>query len=97
MDDLKIEHAHEGDEGAWFIVQDGRRVGEMVYEDTGPDTITIVHTQVGEELKGKGAGLKLVEAGVAWARQHGKKVIAQCPFAKATIAKHREMHDVLAT
>lgn len=97
MDELRIEHAHHGKEGAWFIAQDGRRVGEMRYEDSGPDTITIVHTEVGDELRGKGAGQKLVEAGVAWAREHGKKVIAQCPFARATIHKHRELQDVLAS
>jgi uncharacterized protein len=97
MDELKIEHAHHGREGAWFISLDGRRVGEMVYEDSGPDTITIVHTQVGDELRGKGAGLKLVEAGVAWAREHEKKVVPQCPFARATIQKHKQLQDVLAT
>jgi predicted GNAT family acetyltransferase len=75
--------------------KDGKRVGEMVYTVTDPGTVTIVHTEVGPELKGKGAGLKLVEAGVAWARQHGKKVIAQCPFAAATIAKHPELQDVV--
>lgn len=96
MGDLDISHAHKGKIGAWFIDLDGKRVGEMAYEDTAPDTITILHTEVGPELRGRGAGLKLVEAGVAWARAHGKKIIAQCPFAKATIDKHPEMHDVLA-
>jgi predicted GNAT family acetyltransferase len=96
MDDLEIAYTHEGKEGAWFISLDGRRVGEMVYVDSGADTITIVHTQVGDELRGKGAGLKLVEAGVAWAREHGKKVVPQCPFARATIQKHKALQDVLA-
>jgi uncharacterized protein len=95
MDDLKITHGQTGDTGAWFIEKDGKRVGEMVYTVTDPHTITIVHTEVGPELKGQGAGLKLVEAGVAWAREHGQKVIAQCPFARTAIAKHPELQDVL--
>ena len=96
MDDLTISYAHKGHVGAWFIDLDGKRVGEMAYEDTAPDTITILHTEVGPELRGRGAGLKLVEAGVAWAREHKKKVIAQCAFAKATIEKHPGLQDVLA-
>src|SRR6185436_18799516 len=96
MDELTIEHAHEGETGAWFITVDGQRVGEMIYEDVGPDAIKIIHTEVGPSLRGMGAGEKLVRAGVAWAREHGKKVVAQCPYARATIAKHPELQDVLA-
>lgn len=95
MDDLPIKHVQVGTTGAWFIEQDGKRVGEMAYSVTDPKTITIVHTEVGPELRGRGAGLLLVEAGVAWAREHGKMVIAQCPFAAATFAKHPELRDVL--
>lgn len=96
-DDLDIAHVHEGNEGAWTIELDGKRVGEMTYEDSGADTITILHTEIGPELRGRGAGLKLVEAGVGWARANGKKVVAQCSFARATIEKHPELKDVLAT
>ena len=97
MSDLKIEHAPDGEQGAWFIEQAGRRVGEMVYVTNRPGTITIVHTEVGPELRGHGAGLKLVEAGVAWARANGKHIIPRCAFAKATFEKHPELRDVLAT
>lgn len=96
MADLVIEHEHAGDSGAWFITVDGKRAGEMVYEDVDPLTIKIVHTQVSPELRGTGAGEKLVRAGVAWAREHETKVIAQCPYARATIMKHPELQDVLA-
>jgi predicted GNAT family acetyltransferase len=96
MDELKIEHAGDDGGGAWFIALDGRRVGEMSYVTTGAGEITILHTEVGEELRGRGAGAKLVEAGVAWARANHKKVVAQCAYAKATIAKRKELQDVLA-
>jgi predicted GNAT family acetyltransferase len=95
MADLEIELVQASREGAWFIEEGGKRVGEMVYTVTDPQTITIVHTEVGPELRGRGAGQKLVEAAVSWARANGKKVIAQCPFAAATFAKHAELRDVL--
>ena len=93
---MDIEHAEVEGLGAWFIAQDGRRIGEMVYEVSGPKQITILHTEVGPELRGKGAGLKLVEAGVAWARANGFHIVPQCPFARATIEKHPELQDVVA-
>ena len=95
MDDLAIKHHEAGGAGAWFIEEGGKRVGEMAYTVKDAGTITIVHTEVGPELRGRGAGQRLVEAGVAWAREHGKKVIAQCPFAAAVFAKHPELRDVL--
>jgi hypothetical protein len=95
MSDLVIEHEQKDGGGSWFIALDGRRVGEMVYEAAASGPITIVHTEVGPELRGRGAGLELVAAGVAWAREHGRKVIPRCPFARATIAKHPELQDVV--
>ena len=96
MDDLAIAHVETGHGGAWKIEQDGRRVAEMTYENSGPKQITILHTEVGPELRGRGAGEKLVEAGVTWARGHGVKVVPQCPFARKTIERHAELQDVLA-
>jgi len=96
MDDLKIEHARMGDLGAWFFERDGRRVGELVYRATDPGTITILHTEVGPELRGQAAGLKLVQTAVAWAREHKKKIVPECPYAKSAFEKHPEMQDVLA-
>ncbi len=95
MDELRIEEEHRRDGGAWFIEQDGRRVGEMTYAARAPGTITILHTEVGPELRGRGAGQKLVAAGIAWARAHGKKVVPECEFARRTIAKDPALQDVL--
>lgn len=95
-DHLHIEHVDAGGKGAWFIEQDGRRVGELVYRTDRPGTITLVHTGVGPELRGRGAGKLLVEASVAWARAKHIQIIPVCEFAKATFDKHPELRDVLA-
>ena len=96
MDDLAIGHETTQTGGAWTIEKDGRRVGELAYTDKDPGTIVLTHTEVGPELRGQGAGLKLVEAAVAWARQHQRKVVPSCSYAKAQIEKHAELQDVLA-
>ena len=57
--------------------------------------ITFIHTEVPEELAGKGVGSKLVKGALDQVRSKGLKVIAQCPFVKAYIDKHGEYADLL--
>ena len=57
--------------------------------------ITFIHTEVPEELGGKGVGSKLVKGALDQVRSKGLKVIAQCPFVKAYIDKHPEYADLL--
>ena len=68
----------------------------MTYSKAGADKIIIDHTEVSEELKGQGAGKKLVVAAVEKARKEGFKILPLCPFAKATIQKDASLQDVLA-
>ena len=95
MGELRIQQSHDDGGGAWFIEEGGRRVGALTYTVDAPGTVTFVHTEVGPELRGRGAGQKLVEAGDAWARAHGKKVIADCAFARSVLDKRPDLQDVL--
>ena len=92
---MDVTHEERSTGGSFALSQEGKAVGEMFYRDSDPETITITHTEVATEMRGQGAGLSLVEAGVAWARAKGKKVVAQCPFAHAIFEKHPELRDVL--
>jgi len=57
--------------------------------------ITFKHTEVPKELEGRGIGSRLVRGELEAARTRGLKVIAQCPFVAAYIAKHAEFADLL--
>jgi uncharacterized protein len=94
---LPIQHTQPADDGqgAFFIEKEGTRAGVMTYHLDG-DTATIQHTEVGDVLRGTGAGKRLVQAAVDWARTRQLKIIPRCPFARATFAKHPELRDVLA-
>jgi predicted GNAT family acetyltransferase len=52
------------------------------------DVITFDHTEVPPELGGKGVGSRLVKGALDQVRDLGLKVVAQCPFVKACIAKN---------
>jgi predicted GNAT family acetyltransferase len=93
---MEIRH-DKGTRGQFYVGEGGKRTALLDYYVTTAGDMNITHTQVGEELSGKGIGKKLVAEAVGYAREHGMKVIATCPFAAKVIAKTPEFQDVLAT
>ena len=65
------------------------------YEPQG-GTLVMTHTEVPQELGGKGVGSQLVQAALDFARNEGLKVEPVCPFIKAYIDKHDEYQSLLA-
>lgn len=92
----EISHEEHGHRGAFFIMQDGKRVAEMTYSRTSPTLVIIDHTGVDKSLGGKGVGRRLLDAAVHWARDTGTKVMATCSFAKAQFDRDPSIRDVLA-
>lgn len=79
------------DDGRFHLGDDA----ELVYRREG-DRVIAVHTEVGPSMRGTGAGRKLVDALVAWARAEKLRVVPQCPFVRATFDKDPSIRDVLA-
>lgn len=72
---------------------DGRTA--VSYYQLKPGVITFMHTEVPQELSGRGIGSKLVRGALELARAQGLKVVAKCPFVAAYLAKHPEFNDLL--
>ncbi|WP_286756909.1 GNAT family N-acetyltransferase [Roseivirga sp. UBA838] len=94
--ELKIKQNDEETKGSFFIEEDGKRLAEMTYSKAGADKIIIDHTEVNDVLRGKGVGVRLVEAAVDYARGAGIKIRPLCPFARATFKRKNEWRDVLS-
>lgn len=92
---MELKQTHSENKGSFYIEIDGATAAEMTYTMAGPAKMIIDHTGVEEAFRGQDLGLKLVEYAVEYARQNELKVLPLCPFAKATIAKHKEWQDVL--
>ena len=90
-----ITHERSGHRGAFVWIEDGKRLAEMTYTVAGSRVI-IDHTTVDDALRGTGAGKKLVEAAVQWARAEKVKILPLCPFAKSVFDKTPAYADVLA-
>ncbi|ADQ16943.1 GNAT family N-acetyltransferase [Leadbetterella byssophila] len=93
---MEIKHSQTETKGIFEAIEDGLKVGEMTYSKAGTSKIIIDHTQVDPSQNGKGVGKKLVNAGVAYARENGLKILPLCPFAKKVLTGSEEYQDVLS-
>jgi predicted GNAT family acetyltransferase len=84
---MEIKHSEDGDKGRFFIESDGQQLALMTYTMAGTERMIIDHTEVSDNLRGTGAGKKLVVAGAAFARENNLRIIPLCPFAKAVMEK----------
>ena len=61
-----------------------------------PGVITFLHAEVPPAVSGQGIGSKLARGALDQARARGLKVVPQCPFISAFIAKNAEFSDLVA-
>jgi uncharacterized protein len=62
-------------------------VASLEYERT-PNTLTLVHTEVPAEIRGRHIGERLVDAALAIGRSEGRRIVVICPFARAYMRRH---------
>lgn len=92
---MEIQHEENGNKGRFYVHQDGEDLAEMTYVYAGDTKIIIDHTEVDDALRGQGAGKKMVEKAVLYAREKNLKILPLCPFAKSVFDKVSEFSDVL--
>jgi uncharacterized protein len=59
----------------------------LVYERT-HNTLTLIHTEVPDDLRGRHVGEALVKAALHVGRSEGSRIVAVCPFVRAYLRKH---------
>jgi len=62
--------------------------GFLQYERT-PNALTLMHTEVPPQIRGRHLGDCLVDAGVSAARAAGLQLIVVCPFAREYLRRQR--------
>jgi len=81
-------------DGAFVIEDGGKRLAETTYT-LADGVMTMPHTWVDDSLRGHGVAKKLVDAAVAYAREHHYQIVPVCPFVKAAFEKDPSIGDVL--
>ena len=93
MDEVQLTLNEKG-EGAFYFMEEGERIGEMIMDIKGSN-ITVYHTEVKEEAEGKGVAKKLLAEMVNYARENSLKVVPLCPYVHLQFSRHpKEYGDV---
>lgn len=75
-----------------YVVRDDGAEAQLVYRRNGTRLI-LVHTEVPDELAGRGVGGRLVQAAVGDARSNGWTIAPWCPFARKWLENHPDVAD----
>ncbi len=78
-----------------FEITEGGHLAELRYHRSG-NRLSLIHTEVPEELGGRGIGGKLVTAAVARAAREGLIIVPFCPFARGWLERHPGVADQAA-
>ncbi|MBB2145712.1 GNAT family N-acetyltransferase [Pedobacter sp. LMG 31464] len=88
MEDIKLNLNDKG-RGAFVIMDGEEQLAEMALSISGGDLI-VYHTEVAQKAEGKGLAKNLLNEMVSYARKHGLKVVALCPYVHAQFKRHPE-------
>lgn len=77
-----------------FEIACGKSVAFLEYKVIGR-LMTLAHTEVPEDLGGKGLGGELVRFAFEHAKRNNLKVVAHCEFAHSYILRHKEYSSLL--
>jgi uncharacterized protein len=70
-----------------FVFRNGHAFAELQYELQG-DRFFLLHTEVPDQLSGRGLGGRLVRAAVDRAGRDGLTIVPWCPFARRWLKEH---------
>ncbi|MEO7924976.1 MAG: GNAT family N-acetyltransferase [Chitinophagaceae bacterium] len=94
---MHIQQEYDGNKGAFFVAEEGKRLAEMTYTLPGPEKMIIDHTEVKDVLRGKNVGYLLFETAIEYAKKNELKIIPLCPFASSVFKKRPELAYLLFT
>ncbi|HEX6225049.1 MAG TPA: GNAT family N-acetyltransferase [Chryseolinea sp.] len=90
MNDIELKLKGNG-QGAFVIEEGDVRLAEMeVAVNNG--NLTVYHTEVADQLKGKGVASSLLTTMAAYAREKKLKVIPLCPYVLAQFKRHPDQY-----
>lgn len=77
-----------------FVLTIDGSEAELIYERLGGQLV-LVHTEVPDELEGRGIGGVLVRAAIELAARENLVVVPRCPFARRWLRRHPEVAELV--
>jgi uncharacterized protein len=94
MDTTNITIENNADKQQYEAKLDGKVVAFAEYRPIG-QSIMFTHTEVNEDLEGKGVGSELIRYALEDTKAKGMTAIPMCPFVKIFIQRHKDFIDVV--
>lgn len=89
---MDIQHEERGAAGA-FTAGSGADRAELTYAPSGrAGTVVFDHTFVPRHLRGRGIAEALLERAVAYAREHGLRILPACSYVARAFARSPERY-----
>ncbi len=93
---MKITHTINSNNGSFFATFEEKAAGRLDIRIL-TDILCIDHTEIDPAYRGRHFGEQLVEAAVAYAREHQMKVMPYCEFARKVMQKKTGFNDIIDT
>lgn len=90
----EILQKETSNKGMFYVEEDGKTVGEVIYTRTDNGILNLDHTEVAPEMAGKGLAGKLIKHTVEYARENNLKVNPLCGYAAAQFERHEEYREI---
>ncbi len=90
MAEIKL-NIQQGEPSSFDLYDEDGKIGEMIFEVSGTD-LTVYHTEVEPEKEGKGYAKLLLDAMVAYVREHDLMVIPMCPYVHIQFKRHEDLY-----
>lgn len=78
-----------------FVVDQDGTIAQLTYQ-AGDDRLVLTHTEVPEEIGGRGIAGRLVRAATGRAVRDGLTVVPWCPYARTWLQDHPDVADTIA-
>ncbi|AOE50696.1 GNAT family N-acetyltransferase [Kangiella sediminilitoris] len=92
---MKYKAVHQPMDKRFIVPLEDDHKAVVSYEMQG-DILKLVHSEVPEELRGKGYGSVMMEAVLKAIEQEGYKIVPVCSYVKHYISKHDEWQHLAA-
>ena len=93
---MDIKHKETDNRGMFYLENEKGIYAELTYVRKDNDILTIDHTEVDEDLEGKGFAGKLLKRAVEYAREKNLKIDPLCPYAEVQFQRNDSYQDVKA-
>ena len=92
---MTLDIRHNENESRFETTIDGHTaIAEYDLEE--PNRIVFTHTEVPDELSGRGVAAAIVKYGLDHAREKNLIVVPQCAYVASFVKRHGEYQDLLA-